>query len=64
MTDKSYKWIASATYDDGTSVEKEFSYAEKGIYSLEDERQHELEEWLIEQHEGCNWYSVACVEDI
>ena len=63
MSKMNYKWVASATYDDGTSIEADFPYMENGIYSLENIRQHKLEEWLIEQHEGCNWYSVAIYED-
>ena len=51
-------WIARAEYADGTSVEGQFPYRERGIYSLECERQHELECWLIERHDGCTWYSV------
>ena len=39
-----YRWVASATYDDGTSIEADFPYTENGIYSLENIRQHKLEE--------------------
>lgn len=51
-------WEACAEYADGTSIRKTFSYIEKGDYYLENKRQQELEEWLIEYHEDCTWYSV------
>lgn len=57
------KWIARAEYEDGTEIEKAFPYAEGGNYEAEQERQYSLECWLIEEHEGCTWYSVDFVED-
>lgn len=56
-------WVARAEYSDGTSIEKAFAYNEHGNYLLESKRQYELEAWLIEQHEGCIWYSVDYVDD-
>jgi hypothetical protein len=32
-------------------------------YRLENERQQELEEWLIGYHDDCTWYSVVYVGD-
>lgn len=55
-------WIARAEYEDGTTIEKTFSYNENGNYTLENERQYEIECWLIEAHEGCVWYSVDYLE--
>lgn len=54
-------WEAIAEYADGTSIDKYFPYNENGNYSMECERQQDLEEWLLEQHEGCIWYSVSYV---
>lgn len=56
-------WNAVAEYADGTRIEKNFPYYENGNYQAECERQHELEAWLIEQHEGCTFYSVSYIED-
>lgn len=56
-------WEACAEYADGTSVKKTFPYAENGNYFLENERQQELEEWLIGYHEDCTWYSVVCIAE-
>lgn len=55
-------WEASATYGDGTYVKKYFPYKENGNYYLENEMQYELEEWLIDYHENCTWYSVVYVD--
>lgn len=52
-------WLAYATYDDGTEIRKEFPYNENGNYSKECDRQYALEAWLINAHEGCNFYSVS-----
>lgn len=57
-----FVWEAVADYEDGTHIEKLFTYNENDNYSKECERQHELEEWLLQKHEGCTFYSVACVE--
>lgn len=56
-------WIARAEYADGSSVEEVFPYAEGGDIRLENQRQYDLECWLIEGHEGCTWYSVDYVAD-
>lgn len=56
-------WNAVAEYADGTRIEKDFPYNEGGNYNAECERQYELEAWLIEQHEGCTFYSVSYTED-
>ena len=53
------KWIVSAKYADGTEIEKSYPYREGGIYSKEEQRQYELECWILEQHEDCIWYSVS-----
>lgn len=56
-------WEAVADYADGTSIRKLFPYNEKGVYSLEEERQQELEAWLISYHDGCTWYSVNYIDE-
>lgn len=55
-------WVARAEYADGTSIEKRFPYSEGGNYSAECDRQYELEDWLIQRHDGCTWYSVDYVD--
>ena len=55
-------WEACAEYADGTSIRKTFPYNENGNYSRENERQYELECWLIERHPGCTWYNVNYIE--
>lgn len=56
-------WEAVAEYSDGTRIEKSFPYRENGNYLEESERQYEIEEWLISQHDGCTYYSVVFVEN-
>lgn len=56
-------WNAVAEYEDGTRIEKNFIYRENGNYVAECEKQYQLECWLIEQHEGCTYYSVSYVGD-
>lgn len=53
-------WIASADYKDGTRVDRPFCDTPD---KSDSEREYELEEWLIEHHEGCTWYSVSWVPD-
>ena len=53
-------WEARATYDDGFEIDKLFSEA---INIDEDEQQYLIECWLMEAHEGINWYSVDYVEE-
>ena len=56
-------WVASAEYEDGHIVEKCFPYNEDGNYRLEENRQYELEEWLIcraHPQSVPTWYSVSC----
>lgn len=60
---KNVMWNAVAEYEDGARIEKNFPYCENGNYEAECEKQYQLECWLIEQHEGCTYYSVSCVED-
>jgi len=56
-------WFAHATYEDGTEIYREFPYAEGGYYAAEIDRQHELEEFLLER-DGCTWYSVGVTEGL
>lgn len=49
-------WEARATYEDGYEIDKKFPYPLDR--SNDDEQQHELEEWLMNVHEGITWYSV------
>lgn len=55
-------WIARAEYADGTEIEKDFPYFEDGDWERECKRQQQLEEWLINQKDGCIWFSVSCEE--
>lgn len=56
-------WNARATYADGTEIDKDFPYTADGNYSKECEEQYRIEAWLLEEHEGCTWYSVDYVND-
>lgn len=53
-------WEARARYKDRTEVDRLF---EESPSLSEEEDQFRLEEWLIERHPGCVWYSVNWVED-
>lgn len=57
-----YCWIAYAEYADGSSFERTFPYNEENSFS-EQERQYELEEYLVNRYPECIYYSVAVVED-
>ena len=51
------KYIARATYSDGSEIEKEFPesrFPHMGGGDIE----YMLEEWLISRQDGCEWYSV------
>ncbi len=59
-------WEAVAEYMDGTRIERNFPYQENGSWRFENERQYDLECWLMEQayeHGGCTFYSVTFTED-
>lgn len=56
-------WEAIGRYADGTEIVKYFPYHEDDNYRKECERQHQLECWLIEEHDGCIFYSVGYVEE-
>ena len=56
-------WEASAEYADGTSVSRTFPYFEDGNAREENERQYDLECWLLSHHPDCTWYSVCVVAD-
>ena len=59
-------WIAAADYADGTRVERKFPYNEGGNYIREQNRQYELECWLMHQtevHGNIEWYSVNYEEE-
>lgn len=55
-------WEASAEYADGLRVTKYFPYMEDDNYQREEDRIHEIEEWLINLNEDCTWYSVTYVD--
>lgn len=57
-------WEAVAEYADGTTVRKLIPYNECGNHLLENERQFEIESWLIATHEDCIWLSVNCIEEV
>lgn len=56
-------WNARAEYADGTVIDRDFAYREKGNANLENERQYSLECWLMDQHDDITWYSVDFVAD-
>lgn len=56
-------WEAIAEYDDGTRIEKRFPYHEGGNYEQENERQYQLEEWLLQAHDGCTFYTINYVQE-
>ena len=58
------KWIATAKYEDGFEIEKEFPYTANGNYSKEEEEQYEIECWLAtiaNKHGSWTSYSVDYV---
>jgi len=56
-------WYAKAEYADGTEIERKFAYGENDDYKSEQERQQNIEDWLISRHPDCTYYSVIYVED-
>lgn len=56
-------WEAYAEYDDGTVINTTFPYFEHDNVKLENERQQEIEEFLIGAHDGCKYYSVSYIYD-
>ena len=54
-------WEALANYKDGFAIGKDFPYPLND--KKDDEQQHELEEWLLQAHDGCEWYSVEYVSE-
>lgn len=56
-------WNAYAEYADGTVIDRDFPYCEGANYSAECERQYDLEAWLLEQHDGCTFYSVSYIPE-
>ena len=57
-----YCWISYAEYADGSSIERTFPYIEENSFS-EQEKQYELEEYLITRHPDCIYYSVDVVDE-
>ena len=53
-------WEARAEYEDGTTIERLF--CDNPSMSDED-RQYQLECWLVERRPGCVWYSVNWVQE-
>lgn len=51
-------WNLRADYEDGTYIDKDM-YDE----DASDERQYELESWLIMRHEGCTFYSAVWINE-
>lgn len=59
-------WNAAATYADGTEIDKDFPYCERGNYKAECDKQYALEWWLMEQIEkygDIEWHSVTFLGD-
>lgn len=56
-------WEAYAQYADGTEIRQYFTYQENDNWQSENERQYELECWLIERHPGCTFYSVSYITE-
>lgn len=48
-------WEARAEYQDGSEVYRLF---DDDSNLTESENQYRIECWLIEQKDGCTWYSV------
>ena len=48
-------WEIRATYDDGMELEE---YRGRDTFKSEEDDQQDLEEYAINYHEGCNWFSV------
>lgn len=56
-------WLAEAEYADGESITRWFAYDEHDNYQQEGDRIHEIEEWLIQKHDDCTWYSVTFIPE-
>ena len=56
-------WEARAIYADGYEIDRDFPYTANGNYCKENEEQCEYEEFLLQAHDGCVWYSVAYIAD-
>lgn len=57
---EAFMWEARAEYEDGTTIERLF--CDNPSMSDED-RQYQLECWLVERHPGCVWYSVNWLQE-
>lgn len=58
-----YYWNLRATYDDGYEVDRNVPYTGHGNWIEDNEMQARLEEELVNEHEGVNWYSVDFVNE-
>lgn len=56
-------WVAQAEYADGTFYEIRVPYTENDDYSAENQKQFELEEFLVTRKADCTWYSVFYEQD-
>lgn len=54
-------WNMRATYDDGYEVDRMVPYTGCGNWEEDEIVRHNLEEDLMNEHEGINWYSVNYV---
>lgn len=57
------KWLGQARYADGMEIERAFPYTANGKSRLEEAEQFCIEEWLINEHPDCVWYSVIYVHE-
>ena len=56
-------WNARARYADGYEIDRDFPYTANGNYEKEDLEQYKYEEFLLQTHNGCVWYSVNYVPE-
>lgn len=56
-------WNAQARYADGFQIDRDFPYTANGNFLKENEEQQEYEEFLLQAHKGCVWYSVVYISD-
>ena len=54
-------WEARATYLDGYEIKKDFPYPLNN--KNDSDQQFELEEWLLQKHDDCTFYSVIYVTE-
>lgn len=57
------RWYAEAELANGEQIRKTYPYNERGVYSLEEEKQYQIECEILEGRYGIVvWYSVGVEE--